>query len=184
MGKKILFSPIGGTDPIKYDRDGSMLHICRHYMPDEVIMYMSKEIVENHKKDNRYVKSLELLGELMNHKFEIKVIEKPEFIDVQKYDIYYDIFKNEIKNISDDMEEDDELIVNMASGTPAMKSALLILATLSEYKFLPIQVCTPLGKMNSKHDDRDEYDAELYFEYDDDNETGAPTGVKRFVVLI
>lgn len=23
MGKKILFSPIGGTDPIKYDRDGS-----------------------------------------------------------------------------------------------------------------------------------------------------------------
>lgn len=96
MGKKILFSPIGGTDPIKYDRDGSMLHICRHYMPDEVIMYMSKEIVENHKKDNRYVKSLELLGELMNHKFEIKVIEKPEFIDVQKYDIYYDIFKNEI----------------------------------------------------------------------------------------
>ena len=41
MGKKILFSPIGGTDPIKYDRDGSMLHICRHYMPDEVIMYMS-----------------------------------------------------------------------------------------------------------------------------------------------
>ena len=174
MGKKILFSPIGGTDPIKYDRDGSMLHICRHYMPDEVIMYMSKEIVENHKKDNRYVKSLELLGELMNHKFEIKVIEKPEFIDVQKYDIYYDIFKNEIKNISDDMEEDDELIVNMASGTPAMKSALLILATLSEYKFLPIQVSTPLGKMNSKHDDRDEYDAELYFEYDDDNETGSP----------
>ena len=33
MGKKILFSPVGGTDPISENnyRDGSMLHICRHY---------------------------------------------------------------------------------------------------------------------------------------------------------
>lgn len=28
MGKRILFSPVGGTDPIKYCSDGSMLHIC------------------------------------------------------------------------------------------------------------------------------------------------------------
>lgn len=27
--KKILFSPIGGTDPISNFRDGAMLHICR-----------------------------------------------------------------------------------------------------------------------------------------------------------
>ena len=39
--------------------------------------------------------------------------------------------------------EDDRLLVNMASGTPAMKSALLIMATLAEYRFLPIQVSTP-----------------------------------------
>lgn len=28
MGKRILFSPVGGTDPIKYLHDGSMLHIA------------------------------------------------------------------------------------------------------------------------------------------------------------
>ena len=26
---RILFSPIGGTDPISNCRDGAMLHICR-----------------------------------------------------------------------------------------------------------------------------------------------------------
>ena len=61
MGKRILFSPVGGTDPIKYLHDGSMLHICRHYRPDEVVLYMSKEIMEKHKKDNRYVRTIELL---------------------------------------------------------------------------------------------------------------------------
>lgn len=170
MGKRILFSPVGGTDPIKYLHDGSMLHICRHYRPDEVVLYMSKEIMEKHKKDNRYVRSIELLGKSIDHKFDVCVVEKPDFVDVQKYDIYYDLFKNEIKNISDTMSSDDELIVNMASGTPAMKSALLILATLAEYKFIPIQVNSPKKSMNEEHEDRTDYDVEANWELDSDNE--------------
>lgn len=170
MGKRILFSPVGGTDPIKYLHDGSMLHICRHYRPDEVVLYMSKEIMEKHKKDNRYVRTIELLGESIDHKFDVCVVEKPDFVDVQKYDIYYDLFKNEIKNISDTMSSDDELIVNMASGTPAMKSALLILATLAEYKFIPIQVNSPKKSMNEEHEDRTDYDVEANWELDSDNE--------------
>ena len=54
MAKRILFSPIGSTDPIKYFHDGSMLHICRHYKPDTVILYMSKEITQRNRPDNRY----------------------------------------------------------------------------------------------------------------------------------
>lgn len=170
MGKRALFSPVGGTDPIKYFRDGSMLHICRHYKPDEVILYMSKEIVEKHRKDNRYVRSIELLGEYLNHHFDIHVIEKDNFIDVQKYDIYYEIFKQEIKSICADMAPEDELIVNMASGTPAMKSALLILATLAEYTFVPIQVNSPKKMMNEEHEDRKDYDVETNWELNQDNE--------------
>ncbi len=170
MGKKILFSPIGGTDPIKYLHDGSMLHICRHYKPDEVVLYMSKEIIEKHRLDNRYVRTIELLGEAINHQFNIRVIEKEDFVDVQKYDIYYDLFRHEIRKISDTMAPDDELIVNMASGTPAMKSALLILATLAEYTFLPIQVSSPKKRMNEEHEDRTDYDVEANWELDSDNE--------------
>ena len=71
MEKKYLFSPVGNTDPIKYFHDGSLLHICRHYLPDVVYLYLSKEMLENHKKDNRYVKTLELLGEALHHDFEV-----------------------------------------------------------------------------------------------------------------
>ena len=50
MSKKVLFSPVGGTDPIKYLRDGSMLHICRHYRPDIVYLYISHEMMEHHRE--------------------------------------------------------------------------------------------------------------------------------------
>ena len=63
MSKTYLFSPIGNTDPIKYFYDGSMLHICRYYKPDVVILYLSHEMILHHEKDNRYVRSIELLGE-------------------------------------------------------------------------------------------------------------------------
>lgn len=47
MNQTILFTPVGGTDPISSTncRDGSMLHICRIYKPDKVIMYMTKEML-------------------------------------------------------------------------------------------------------------------------------------------
>ena len=166
---RVLFSPIGGTDPIRYLYDGSMLHICRHYQPDKVILYLSSEMVEKHREDNRYVRTLNMLGDSIGHTFDIKVIENEELIDVQKYDVYYEIFRQEIKNISDNLSSGDELIVNMASGTPAMKSALLILATLSEYKFIPIQVNSPQKKMNSEIEDRNNYDVELNCELNQDN---------------
>lgn len=50
MGKTYLFSPVGNTDPIKYFDDGSMLHICRKYKPDIMYLYLSREMVKNHKK--------------------------------------------------------------------------------------------------------------------------------------
>ena len=52
MNSKILFSPVGGTDPISNYHDGALLHICRFYKPDTVYLYLSGEIVEYHNKDN------------------------------------------------------------------------------------------------------------------------------------
>ena len=37
----VLFSPVGGTDPISNDRDGSMLHIARRYHPDHIMLFLS-----------------------------------------------------------------------------------------------------------------------------------------------
>jgi len=89
MGKTFLFSPIGNTDPIKYFRDGSMLHICRHYKPDVVYLYLSKEMVSLHNKDNRFQRTLDLLGQKLKHKFEVHVICREELVNVQNYDFFY-----------------------------------------------------------------------------------------------
>ena len=173
MGKKYLFSPIGNTDPIKYLYDGSMLHICRYYEPDVVYLYLSKEMAENHKKDNRYVETLNLLGDFLNHKFEVHIIENPDMVEVQQYDVFNDEFRKIISEIEEQKEKEDQLLVNMASGTPGMKSALLIMATLAEYRFLPIQVSTPQKKSNLEHEERDEYDVKANWELNEDNEESA-----------
>lgn len=173
MSKKYLFSPIGNTDPIKYLYDGSMLHICRYYKPDIVYLYLSKEMMENHKKDNRYVRTLELLGEFLHHKFSVHIIENPNMVDVQQYDVFYNEFHEIIAGIEAQKEPEDTLLVNMASGTPAMKSALLVMATLAEYRFLPIQVSTPQKRSNLEHEEREEYDVLTNWELNEDNEESA-----------
>ena len=80
LGKKVLYSTVGGTDPIANFRDGSMLHICRIYKPDEVYLMMSQEISNHHRHDDRYRYCLNKLSEMINHKFNIHVIEYREKI--------------------------------------------------------------------------------------------------------
>lgn len=169
MGKRVLFSPVGGTDPIKYQRDGSLLHICRIYQPDEVYLYLSHEMIVRSNKDNRYCRSLELLGEKLKHTFHMHLIERNDLIDAQKYDYFYADFREQIIRIQEKMCSEDELILNMASGTPAMKSALMIIATLAEYRFRAIQVSSPKRASNEEFEERENYDVELNWEYDLDN---------------
>ena len=72
----ILFSPLGGTDPISENNfyDGSMLHICRHYDIDKVYLYMTKEIYEKHEKDDRYRFFINKLAEQKNKEIESVII--------------------------------------------------------------------------------------------------------------
>lgn len=169
MGKVYLFSPVGNTDPIRYFYDGSMLHICRVYEPDVVVLYLSKEMVMNQRKDQRYTRTLKLLSEKMSHPFEIRLIEKTGLSEVQQYDYFYQEFTEIIRKLEEEMEEEDRLLLNMASGTPAMKSALIVMATLAEYRFTPVQVSTPKKKSNLEFEERDEYDVEVNWELDEDN---------------
>lgn len=169
MGKTILFSPVGGTDPISKHNiyDGSMLHICRHMKPDKVIMYMSSEILAYHRADNRYEYCLDRLAEMQNRKMEYEVIEREELLKVQEFNYFFEEFKEVIENILATMEADDTLLLNVSSGTPAMKSGLLVLQTLEGYPAKLIQVDTPAKKMNEH--EHTEYDVELLWELNEDN---------------
>ena len=162
MGKTILFSPIGGTDPISVNnlKDGPLLHICRYYKPDKVIMYMSAEILQTHQKDNRYVYYLEQLSEFIQCPIEYEIIERPELREVQVFDFFYNDFRDILMGVYRNMEHDDQLLLNVSSGTPAMQSALLSINTIGEFPFRAIQVLSPAKAMNQiKHSDSEHFNA-------------------------
>ena len=159
--KKLLFSPVGGTDPISNFRDGALLHICRVYQPDIVYLYLSKEMCEAQEKDDRYRFCLRKLGEKLNHTFQIITIEKPELEDVQIFDAFILEYKELLKELQKQYP-DCEILLNVSSGTPAMKSALQILAATGETKMQPIQVSTPQKGINPRLEDRENYDVDTY----------------------
>lgn len=173
MNQKILFTAVGGTDPISSTNcyDGAILHICRYYQPDKVIMYMSKEMLENQEKDNRYQYCLDKLCELQHRMMKYEVIEKKELTKVHEFDFYYEDFQKIIREICQTMDETDELLLNVSSGTPAMKSGLLVLQTMEEYPAKLIQVSTPEKSINEHH--HKDYDVITLWELDEDNQPDA-----------
>lgn len=170
MNQTILFTPVGGTDPISSTncRDGSMLHICRVYQPDKVIMYMSKEMLEFQEQDDRYRYCLDRLGNLQNRRMQYEIIERKNLVSVHEFDYYYQDFREIIQKICQQMDETDTLLLNVSSGTPAMKSGLLVLLTLGEFPARAIQVATPERKIN-EHVHKN-YDVQLLWDLDEDNE--------------
>lgn len=169
MSKKVLFSSVGGTDPIKYFRDGAMLHILRVYKPDVVYLYLSKHMYNYHITDNRYVYCIEKLGELLNHSFKVHIVERPELEEVQDFDYFYEDFNKVISNIINEYK-DYSILLNVSSGTPAMKGALQTMAALSEFKMIPIQVTTPIKRINVHDQNLDDYDVEVNWELNEDND--------------
>lgn len=171
MSKTILFSPVGGNDPISLSnfRDGSMLHIFRFFKPDIVYLYMSKEVIEKHELDNRYLFCLKKLevSQKREGKVDYRLIERRELIEVQEFDYYYEDLKNELLKIKAEMDESDRLLLNISSGTPAMKSALIVLNTLGEFDATAIQVSTPVRSMQ-EHTHKG-YNNEECWELNEDN---------------
>ena len=173
MNRVILFSPVGGTDPISLSNchDGSLLHICRNYRPDKVILYMSKEMLDYQEADDRYMYCLTRLDRMQNRNTEYAVIERRELTRVHEFDYFYQDFRGIIREIYDELDDTDTLLINISSGTPAMKSGLLVLQTLGEFPARLIQVATP-EKGISEHIYKD-YDVETLWELDEDNRDGA-----------
>lgn len=169
MGKVKLFSPVGGTDPISSDnaRDGALLHCCRVYKPETIYMYMSKWTINNEKLDSRYSFCLSKLYERLGIDLNLKRIERPELDQVQDFNYFYDDFRIEISKIMQTMEDDDRLIINTSSGSPAMKSALVVLTTLGDIDATLIQVVTPNKAINTHI--HSNYDVATLWELNEDN---------------
>ena len=128
---------------------------------------MSKYALDMESEDSRYTFCLTKLYESTGKPLNYKMIERPDLVEVQEFDFFYDDFKAEIQKILRTMSEGDTLLLNTSSGTPAMKSALVVLATLGDIDGRLIQVTTPDRAIN-KHD-HDNYDVQFLWEYNPDN---------------
>ena len=170
MGRIILFSPVGGTDPVSNTNfyDGALIHIARVYKPDKIYLYMSNLTMEWEAEDGRYAYCLERLYENMDKDLDYEKIERPELTEVQDFDYFYDDYKAEITTIMSTMNKDDTLLINTSSGTPGMKSALVVLATIGDIDGSLVQVTTPEKTIN-QHDHK-KYDVKALWELDPDNE--------------
>lgn len=164
----ILFSPLGLTDPISNFRDGAMLHICRYFPIDKVYLYMSKEVYEYHLHDNRYLYCLEKLGETVGRKIEAELIVKDNLEDVHVFDYFIDEFRGIIAELHS-KDSQAQVYLNVSSGTPAMKSALQILAAFREFDMIPVQVGTPERHSNPHAEEKVNYNPEEQWECNEDN---------------
>ena len=165
----ILYSAVGGTDPISNNHDGSLLHICRHRKPDKVYLLVSMEMGMFQKHDQRYTYCIEQLGLMLNHKFEVVLINEENLDRPDSFDEVYPIIKRDILRIRSE-NKNDELIVNIASGTPAMKYCLQFLSALADYNFTPISVTTPERSSNPHREDRYNYNPKAQWENNKDND--------------
>ncbi len=176
MSNSVLFSPIGSTDPMSSSNyhDGSMLHICRVYKPKDVYLYYSDEMWKIEENDGRSEYCLKQLGEKLGHTFNVIKKKDDKSIPVNDYNLYFDTYLKYIKEIRSTMDKEDVLLVNIASGTPQMKAALLVLATIDEYRIKPILVSTPEKSVNEHRGkkDRYDYDVKTMWELNPDNNDG------------
>lgn len=165
--KYVLFSPIGNHDPFGKTEtkvtEGPLLHIVRHYKPEIVFLFMTKEMHEKELKDNRYTKSVKHF--LPN--CEVNILENGfNIINAHLFDEFITPYEGVFKKIKEQYPE-HEILFNVSSGTPQMISSLILEAQSSNIKTRAIQVTTPARKANIK-DNYQEDDIE-YVEIDYEN---------------
>lgn len=163
---KILFSPVGSTDPVRGFRDGALLHILRHYPVDQVIVYMTKQMEEKEDQDGIYSKGIQSVAPGCTVTWIRSGIENPQSFEAlfpmqQAFDEAYKA------------HEGAEWLLNISSGTPQMKT-IMSLCAIDYARCTAIQVYSPVKGANEKVHPTDESDMEAMIACNDDDEQDAP----------
>ena len=160
---RILYTPVGDTDPIRGCYDGAMLHIVRHYNPDMAILVLSKEMDQKEVANHRFTKALKHVKADLDIKLIHTGLEEVHRIDTLQpfVDHFYEMLSE---------YPDAEILINLSSGTPQMK---LIMSYLSvEHDAVRgIQVDSPQrGSNRSEPAVNDDEDIEIVIENNFDDQ--------------
>ena len=163
---RILYTPVGDTDPIRGCYDGGILHIVRHYNPDMAILILSKEMEQKEAANHRFTKALKHVKADLDIKVIHTGLEDVHRIDTLQpfVDHFYEMLSN---------YPDAEILINLSSGTPQMK---LIMSYLSvEHDAVRgIQVDSPQrGSNRSEAAVNDDEDIDIVIENNFDDQEDA-----------
>ena len=175
MAECVLFTCVGTSDPVREMRDGSMLHIMRHYRPEKVYIFLSKEMEDFEKADRRLEKTFCFVNEKWADGTAEAVYEYSGLFNVADMDAVADpLFAFFEKMIREN--PDSRVLINLSSGTPQMKTVLAQLAVSSRHGDIRgIQVANPSGKSGkSGRTNEDGYDVQLELELNEDEAPDAP----------
>lgn len=140
---KILISAVGTTDPISNDHDAALLHIARNYRPDKIVLVYSQEMLVKQDLINKVLLSIEGYNPIIE--IDSTILNNDE---VFLFDKMYEVMGMIIQKYTND---DDEIILNLSSGTPQIISALFALNRINNYNTQAIQVPTPKNGANRKY---------------------------------
>lgn len=140
---KILISAVGTTDPISNNHDAALLHIARNYRPDKIVLVYSQEMMVKQDLINKVLLSIEGYNPIIE--IDSTILNNDE---VFLFDKMYEVMGQIVQKYTND---DNEIILNLSSGTPQIKSALFALNRINDYNTQAIQVPTPKNGANRKY---------------------------------
>ena len=140
---KILISAVGTTDPISNNHDAALLHIARNYRPDKIVLVYSQEMMVKQDLINKVLLSIEGYNPIIE--IDSTILNNDE---VFLFDKMYEVMGLIVQKYTND---DDEIILNLSSGTPQIISALFALNRINDYNTQAIQVATPKNGANRKY---------------------------------
>ncbi|MBE6753241.1 MAG: hypothetical protein E7559_02635 [Ruminococcaceae bacterium] len=168
--KYLLFTAVGKSDPICNCHDAAVLHICRVYRPERVVMYLSKGMLGRQAQDDRFRKGIQWLCEREGIEIAIEQIERPELTEPHLAERVFDDLEQQLKIVSECYPE-HTILLNYSSGTTAIKNTLNTLAAFSNGRYTLVQVADSLSGFSADRmsDTAKDYSLEIQWELNEDN---------------
>lgn len=171
MNKYVLVTVVSGSDPIRGEHDGPILHIIRKYCPERVVLILSKEFADSESKYHHNERAISMLREKLGIACESE-IEDTGIVSADNYDELIMPFLKICNRVRDEYPE-HKILLNISSGTPQMQAVMCLIGISDSLHYIPVQVPSPEKRGNQNQMFKPEKDdLEEWFEINLDNEKG------------
>ena len=159
----ILISFVGDSDPIRGYYDGALLHITRMKRPEKIVLFHSEHSFKRHNDIALAINSIA-------PDYKPEITWDKDIISNNNVFLFDDMYAFLSNKIRDFQKLNNNIILNLTSGTPQMIAAMFTIVQIKELNHVEAyQVVTPLKRSNVGlgHDGNE--DIEALIELNQDN---------------